>query len=339
MTDFDKFLLWEAKSRDTIDFKKVYVDIAGDLIAGLLLSQIIYWYLPDEHGKTKLRVQKDGHLWIAKARDNWWCEIRITAKQFDRASNILIDQRIITKDHFRFGGLRMVHIRLEYNRFMELWQAQLELPAITQRSNPQLPKGEDRVLPKVKPAITQRGRPLTKTTTETTEKQMPQSGTDDFSDFFGNQSPPDNLPKNGKPKPSEADKAHLRTFGVLPDQVDPDIYAIRQEINTAGWHIHSPDVETAIIYFVQAVRSHHSGFVLPNDTPTRKDWYKAVSDHLKNYSLEKLSLFYKKATIKMSDAQLSFWRPGSLTKWALPEVANETAQPTQEIDLGKGFYI
>ena len=59
MNYFDQFLSWEAKSRDIIDFKKIYVDIADDLIAGLLLSQIIYWHLPNEHGKTKLRVQKD----------------------------------------------------------------------------------------------------------------------------------------------------------------------------------------------------------------------------------------------------------------------------------------
>lgn len=160
MNAFDKFLFWEAKSRDTIDFKKVYVDIAGDLVAGLLLSQIIYWYLPDEHGKTKLRVQKDGHLWIAKGRDDWWQEIRITAKQFDRASKILIDKGIIAKGHFRFDGFRMVHIRLDYDQFMELWQAQLEPPAIDLSVNPQLPKGKTRNYPKVKP--------LTESTTKST---------------------------------------------------------------------------------------------------------------------------------------------------------------------------
>ena len=42
MKSFNDFLAWEKASRDSIDFKKIYVDVAGDLIAGLLLSQIIY---------------------------------------------------------------------------------------------------------------------------------------------------------------------------------------------------------------------------------------------------------------------------------------------------------
>ncbi len=150
MTSFEKFLLWEATSRDTIDFKKIYVDIAGDLIAGLLLSQIIYWHLPGDQGDTKLRVEKDDYLWIAKARDDWYEEIRISAKQFDRGAAILIEKGIIVKDHFRFGGLRTVHIRLVHDRFMELWQAQIEQPAIPQRVRPEFPKGKDRSSPKGK---------------------------------------------------------------------------------------------------------------------------------------------------------------------------------------------
>jgi hypothetical protein len=150
MDKFNTFLLWEAKSRDTIDFKKIYVDIAGDLIAGLLLSQIIYWYLPGEKGETKLRVLKQGYYWIAKERNDWWDEIRITPKQFDRASNILTRKGIIVKDHFRFNGLRTVHIRLEYDCFMELWQTELERPAFPQRGTPHFPKSKDRDTPKGK---------------------------------------------------------------------------------------------------------------------------------------------------------------------------------------------
>src|SRR5690242_12918261 len=83
------FLLWESASRDTIDFKKVYVDMNGDLISGLVLSQIVYWHLPGNGGKTKLRVRHDGELWIAKSADAWWNEIRCTGKQVDRALLIM----------------------------------------------------------------------------------------------------------------------------------------------------------------------------------------------------------------------------------------------------------
>jgi len=29
-----EFYQWEASSRDTLDFKKIYVDVAGDLLPG-----------------------------------------------------------------------------------------------------------------------------------------------------------------------------------------------------------------------------------------------------------------------------------------------------------------
>src|SRR5690242_11483311 len=84
-----QFLLWEQSSRDTIDFKKAYVDMAGDLVAGLVLSQIVYWHLPGRNGVTRLRISKDGEQWIAKKREDWYEEIRVTAKQLDRALKIL----------------------------------------------------------------------------------------------------------------------------------------------------------------------------------------------------------------------------------------------------------
>ena len=43
--NFDDFLKWEQSSRDTVDFKTVYVDMVGDLLAGLMLSQIVFWHL------------------------------------------------------------------------------------------------------------------------------------------------------------------------------------------------------------------------------------------------------------------------------------------------------
>ena len=105
---FKEFLAWELYSRDTIDLKRIYIDIAGDLIAGLLLSQIIYWNLPSkETGKSKLQVKKDGHYWIVKGREDWYNEIRITKRQYDRASKILIEKDLIipSKTNWKFGGV------------------------------------------------------------------------------------------------------------------------------------------------------------------------------------------------------------------------------------------
>jgi hypothetical protein len=41
--NYKEFIAHERASLDTIDFKRVYVDVTnGDLVAGLLLSQIVF---------------------------------------------------------------------------------------------------------------------------------------------------------------------------------------------------------------------------------------------------------------------------------------------------------
>ena len=122
MNSFDEFLLWERTTRDSIDFKKIYVDIAGDLIAGLMLSQIVFWYLPDKNGNSKMRVRKDGYDWIAKSNAEWYDEIRITEWQAPRALNILEEKGIIEKRLYKFDGAPTIHIRLIQDKFMELWE-------------------------------------------------------------------------------------------------------------------------------------------------------------------------------------------------------------------------
>jgi hypothetical protein len=128
MKDFDQFVLWERATRDTIDVKKTYIDMVGDLVAGILLSQIVYWYLPKEDGSSRLRVEKDGHLWIAKGREDWWDETRISPKQFDRCIKILEDHGLVVKETFKFDSSPTVHIRLIQERFMELWNEQINKP-------------------------------------------------------------------------------------------------------------------------------------------------------------------------------------------------------------------
>jgi len=122
----DEFLRNESASRDTIDFKRIYVDMATDLVAGLLLSQIVFWYLPNKKtGTSKLRVYHEGHYWIAKRREDWWDECRISPKQFDRASAILEELGLIVIDTFKFNGSPTKHIRLEWDNFIARYNDEL----------------------------------------------------------------------------------------------------------------------------------------------------------------------------------------------------------------------
>lgn len=155
MSYMSELFQMEHFSRDSFRVKRVYVDAAEDLIAGILLGQIIYWNLPNEHGKSKLRVVKKNQLWLAKGRSDWWDEIRITPKQFDRAIKILKEKNFVQVEKFKFNGAPTLHIKLN-------------LPVVTQAVNSILTKGENPNAPKGEMELDQRVNSLTEITTEIT---------------------------------------------------------------------------------------------------------------------------------------------------------------------------
>jgi hypothetical protein len=129
------FLAWEKASRDTIDVKRCYIDLAGDLLTGVLLSQIIYWFLPGK--RDKLRVKREGKYWLAKGRKDWWNECRISAKQFDRSIKVLQKKGLVETRLFKFSGIPTLHVWLNLPALMEGVKS-----ILTKGKNPFLPKGE-----------------------------------------------------------------------------------------------------------------------------------------------------------------------------------------------------
>ncbi|WP_088110497.1 conserved phage C-terminal domain-containing protein [Bacillus wiedmannii] len=109
----------ETFARSGYMVRLAYVDITGDLIAGILLGQIVYWYMPNEQGKSKLRVKKNGEFWLAKSREDWRNEIRITPKQYDRAIKILIEKGFVEVKKFKFNGAPTNHIKLNISEVTE----------------------------------------------------------------------------------------------------------------------------------------------------------------------------------------------------------------------------
>ncbi|WP_242063532.1 hypothetical protein [Nostoc sp. FACHB-892] len=131
LTDQDSFLAWEARSRDTIEVKRCYVDVAGgDLIAGILLSQIIYWHLPDHEGQPRLKIERDGSKWLAKKREDWWKECRVTPKQFDTGIKLLESKNLIVTALYKFGNSPTKHIRIDWENFLELLNLVVQTPSL-----------------------------------------------------------------------------------------------------------------------------------------------------------------------------------------------------------------
>ena len=137
--DFDDFIAWEATTRDTLDVKKIYIDMADDLLAGIALSEIVFWHLPDKHGRSKMRVNRDGHEWIAAPRWEWWERARITPRQSDRAVKVLRDKELIVTERWKWRNTPTVHIRINKDVFLKKWH---DLSKASPLPNPFLPDGE-----------------------------------------------------------------------------------------------------------------------------------------------------------------------------------------------------
>lgn len=121
-----EFLTWEAASRDTIDVKKAYVDLAGgNLAAGVLLSQIIFWHLPNKTGESKLRIQREGQYWLAKTYAEIWEECRIPERTARDAYKRIVDLGLIEKRLWKFNGAPTVHVRILWSEFLAALRAQI----------------------------------------------------------------------------------------------------------------------------------------------------------------------------------------------------------------------
>lgn len=88
------------------------VKVSGDVVVGVLLSQIWYWYQPNKQGKNKLQVMRDGFFWIAKTREEWMEETGLTLEQYKRALSVLKQKRFIEVRVMKFRGIAMSHLRL-----------------------------------------------------------------------------------------------------------------------------------------------------------------------------------------------------------------------------------
>lgn len=172
----DEFLQHEDATKDVIDVKRIYIDMAGDLVAGVLLSQIVFWHLPSkQNGNSKLRVYHKGEYWIAKKREDWWDECRVTPKQADRALKELEDANLIVTDILKFDGSPTKHVRIDWAIFLASYENLLH-SYTPEGGKSKFPKGQNRNSQKGKNDIDQTVKSLTETTAESTSETREDSG-------------------------------------------------------------------------------------------------------------------------------------------------------------------
>ncbi len=110
---WDQFVEFERTTKDTIDFKLVYVALAdGNHLAAIFLSQLIYWELPDKRGNTRKRVEHDGKLWVVNTSREWYEQTMIKKKPLQRIIDFWLKKGIIECQNHHFNGSICRYVRI-----------------------------------------------------------------------------------------------------------------------------------------------------------------------------------------------------------------------------------
>lgn len=110
----------ELNNRKGIFLDLTYIDMVKDINTAVLLSQLVYWFSSDVHGKTKLRVVKEGKLWLVKSKNEWYLETRLSKKQLERAEKILKELGIIEIKTWKFKNIPTNHYYFKWDNFIQL---------------------------------------------------------------------------------------------------------------------------------------------------------------------------------------------------------------------------
>lgn len=121
-----KYAAIQKASEDRIGCQKIYIDMTGDIEAAFVLDELVFYSLPRNGQKSALRIWKDGYLWMAVQRAEWWERKRLTARQADTAIEKLQKQNLIVKSVHKFNGQTTVHLRLNTPEFFKLYGEKLE---------------------------------------------------------------------------------------------------------------------------------------------------------------------------------------------------------------------
>jgi len=165
MTKID-FLAWETASRDTIDVKRCYCDMAGDLVAGIILSEIVYWHLPKkgDRDRSRLRVVVGDELRLAKNLSDWWEECRVSPKQAATGLGKLKTAGLISMRNGMFNGKKTPMIGLCWKTFLTKLDQVVKAQGESKDAKPIVTKRRYRSYRKVAIGGDETLRPLTETT-------------------------------------------------------------------------------------------------------------------------------------------------------------------------------
>ena len=115
---FDQMMFSDKRSDDSISYKRAYVDISGDVISAIILTDLCYWHRPNKRNKRRFNAySKDGTGWVARTLAEWSKKTRLTPRQIQYAVDKLVKRDLVKRQNFRYKGLKTMHLRINEEVF------------------------------------------------------------------------------------------------------------------------------------------------------------------------------------------------------------------------------
>lgn len=117
----------------SLEIKREYIQLVGDLKATSLLAQLLCWYRPSD-GKTKPKkpVLKNGYYWAVNNIGGWMEDCALTRAEYYSGVKTLIDKGLVVKAVHKFtDGNPAVWMRLDLDLLYEnMCRLQSGLPLV-----------------------------------------------------------------------------------------------------------------------------------------------------------------------------------------------------------------
>jgi hypothetical protein len=131
--------------------------------------------LPNKDGRPRIRVQRHGKCWLAKSRQDWFEECRVSPKQYDRAIKNLRAREIVEVVLHKFNGVPIHHISVNWSKLVGLIR-QKSTTDSAESGIWTIPPAAVQASPEDNIDFDQREKSLTETTAEITTENIQQAG-------------------------------------------------------------------------------------------------------------------------------------------------------------------
>lgn len=116
-----------ADKDDWIGFTRAIYNMVGrNAPAALILNRILYWHGKSKAGKTRLQVESDGKLWLAKTYDDWEEECCVNASTARKAIDRIEKLGIVETKIGKFKNKNALFIRVIAEKFNELYLSKMD---------------------------------------------------------------------------------------------------------------------------------------------------------------------------------------------------------------------